>query len=40
VHLSRDISPDLARRTIRSLKVHGGVRASQAVKEALADRIQ
>jgi Arc/MetJ-type ribon-helix-helix transcriptional regulator len=40
VHLSHDITPDLARRTIRSLKVHGVLRASQAVKDALADRIQ
>ena len=40
VHLSRDIPPDLARRTIQSLKVHGVLRASQAVKDALADRIR
>jgi Arc/MetJ-type ribon-helix-helix transcriptional regulator len=39
VHLSRDITPELARRTIHSLKVHGVLRASQAVKDALADRM-
>ena len=40
VHLARDITPELARRTIRSLKVHGVLRASQAVKDALADRMR
>ena len=40
VHLSRDITPELARRTINSLKVYGVLRASQAVKDALADRIR
>ena len=40
VHLSRDIPPGLARRTISSLKVHGVLRASQAVKDALADRMK
>jgi len=40
VHLSRDIPPELARRTIASLKVHGLLRASQPVKDALSDRIQ
>ena len=39
VHLAKDITPDLARRTIRSIKVHGVLRASDAVKEALADRM-
>jgi len=39
VHLAKDITPELARRTIQSLKVHGVLRASQAVKDALADRI-
>ena len=38
VHLAKDITPDLARRSIQSLKVHGILRASPAVKEALADR--
>jgi metal-responsive CopG/Arc/MetJ family transcriptional regulator len=40
VHLSRDVTPDLARRTIQSLKVHGILRASPQVKEALGDRIR
>jgi hypothetical protein len=40
VHLSRDIPPDLALRTISSLKVHGVLRASQAVKDALVDRMR
>jgi Arc/MetJ-type ribon-helix-helix transcriptional regulator len=40
VHLSRDIPPDLALRTISSLKVHGVLRASEAVKDALADRMR
>jgi Arc/MetJ-type ribon-helix-helix transcriptional regulator len=35
-----DISPALARETIRSVKVHGVLRARQALKDALADRIQ
>jgi metal-responsive CopG/Arc/MetJ family transcriptional regulator len=39
VHLTRDVTPDLARRTIQSVKVHGVFRASQAVKDALADRM-
>lgn len=39
VHLADDISPDLARGAIHSLEVHGVLRASQAVKDALADRI-
>jgi len=39
VYLSDDIPPDLALGTIQSLKVHGVLRASQAVKDALADRI-
>ncbi|MDD5543763.1 MAG: CopG family transcriptional regulator [Acidobacteriia bacterium] len=40
VYLSSDIPSDLALNTIQSLKVHGVLRASQAVKDALADRIQ
>ena len=40
VHLAPDIPPDLARRTIGSLRVYGVLRASQAVKDALADRIR
>ncbi len=39
VYLSDDIPPDLALGTIKSLKVHGVLRASQAVKDALGDRI-
>lgn len=39
VHIASDVTPQLARRTIRSLKVHGVLRASQAVKDALADRM-
>ncbi len=34
-----DVSPDLARQTIRSLTVLGALHASPAVKAALADRI-
>ena len=37
--LSNDISPELAQATIKSIKVYGSLRASAAVKEALADRI-
>jgi len=37
--LSNDISPELAQATIKSLKVYGSLRASAAVKEALAERI-
>jgi Arc/MetJ-type ribon-helix-helix transcriptional regulator len=40
VFLSDDITPDLAKETIQSLKVYGVLRASQAVKDALADRIR
>ena len=40
VYLSDDIPPALALGTIQSLKVHGVLRASQAVKAALADRIR
>jgi Arc/MetJ-type ribon-helix-helix transcriptional regulator len=38
--LADDITPDLALATIKSLKVNGVFRASEAVKTALADRIQ
>ena len=37
--LSNDVTPDLARDTIESVKVLGVFRASEAVKAALADRI-
>ncbi len=40
VYIGNDVSPELARATIRSLKVYGVLRASQEVKDALADRIQ
>jgi Arc/MetJ-type ribon-helix-helix transcriptional regulator len=36
--ISDDVSPDLAREAIESVKVHGVFRASSAVKDALADR--
>jgi Arc/MetJ-type ribon-helix-helix transcriptional regulator len=35
-----DVSPELARETIESIKVMGVLRASKAVRQALADRIQ
>ncbi len=40
VHIARDVTPDLARDTIRSIKVYGALRASPAVKDALADRLE
>jgi Arc/MetJ-type ribon-helix-helix transcriptional regulator len=40
VHLASDVTPELARDTIQSLKVYGVLRASPALKDALADRIQ
>jgi len=39
-YFAPDVPPDLARRTIRSLKVFGVLRASPAVRDALADRIE
>jgi Arc/MetJ-type ribon-helix-helix transcriptional regulator len=39
VILAKDITPELARQTIRSLQVYGVLRASPAVKDALADRM-
>jgi Arc/MetJ-type ribon-helix-helix transcriptional regulator len=38
LHLSNDITPELARETISSIQVYGVIRASDAVKKALADR--
>jgi Arc/MetJ-type ribon-helix-helix transcriptional regulator len=35
-----DVSAELARATLASLEVHGSFRASDAVKEALADRMK
>jgi Arc/MetJ-type ribon-helix-helix transcriptional regulator len=37
--LSNDITPELAKATIRSIKVLGVFRASDEIKEALGDRI-
>ncbi|HEX5848580.1 MAG TPA: hypothetical protein VFY59_05235 [Rubrobacter sp.] len=39
-NIDEDVSPELARETISSLVVLGALRASQAVKAALKDRIQ
>ena len=36
--IADDVTPDLARKVIRSLSVYGSFRASNEVKEALADR--
>ena len=38
--LADDITPDLARATIESVKVHGIFKASNSVKAVLADRMQ
>jgi Arc/MetJ-type ribon-helix-helix transcriptional regulator len=40
LHLSNDISPDLAAETIESIRVMGVFRAPEALKQALADRIE
>jgi hypothetical protein len=40
VNLAADIDPDLARQVIESIKVRGVFNASQAVKDALADRMR
>ena len=37
--IEKDVTPELAKATIRSIKVLGVFRASDEVKEALADRI-
>ncbi|VXC78542.1 CopG family transcriptional regulator [Sphingomonas sp. AX6] len=37
--IAEDVSPELARKTIRSLTVLGALHASAAVKAALADRL-
>lgn len=39
VILAKSITPELARQAIRSLQVYGALRASPAVKDALADRV-
>jgi hypothetical protein len=36
--LADDVTPELARETIESVRVRGIFRASKALKEALADR--
>jgi hypothetical protein len=38
LNLDPDIPPDLAQATIESVKIRGVFNASQAVKDALADR--
>ena len=40
LHIGRDVTAELARATIHSLKVYGVLRASPAVKDALADRMR
>jgi len=40
VSIALDVTPELARATIASVVVLGALHASQAVKEALADRMQ
>ena len=40
LHLSDDITPELAREVIESIQVRGIFQASTQVKEALADRIK
>jgi hypothetical protein len=40
VSIAEDVSPELARATIDSIVVLGGLRAGAKVKAALADRIQ
>ena len=38
--ITKDVTPELAQRAIRSVSVYGSFRASEEVKEALADRIK
>ena len=40
VVLTKDVTPELALKTIERLKVHGILRAPQAVKDALAGRME
>ena len=40
LHLSDDITPELARATIASVRVYGVFRSSDALKYALDDRIR
>ena len=37
--LAKDITPELAREVIQSIKVHGTFKAPEDVKQAIADRI-
>lgn len=37
--LNKDITPELARETIQSIKVYGSFKAPEPVREALVDRI-
>ena len=37
--IAKDVTPELAVQTIKSLRVFGSLRASEAVKRALGDRI-
>jgi hypothetical protein len=39
LHLAEDISPQLAAETIEKIRVRGVFRAPEAVKQALADRV-
>ena len=38
--ISQDVTPELARKAIRSVAVYGSFRASEEIKAALADRIK
>ncbi|NWF70052.1 MAG: CopG family transcriptional regulator [Chloroflexi bacterium] len=40
LQLNDDITPELAQATIKSIKVFGVLRASEALKQALADRLK
>lgn len=39
LHLAEDISPELVAETIEKIRVRGVFRAPEAVKQALADRV-
>jgi len=40
LHLSDDISPELAAETVEKIRVRSAFKASEAVKQALTDRIE
>jgi Arc/MetJ-type ribon-helix-helix transcriptional regulator len=40
VQIDRNVTPELARDVIQSLRIYGVLRASSAVRDALADRIK